>query len=79
VLEIQDREALAVDPDRGAVPELVGGYHVRKLPFTAPDLRSNPARRKPGADAALLSHSFFACQPGTTQGLQRFFLPAGGL
>jgi hypothetical protein len=68
VLEKQDREPLAIDPDGRTVPELVGGYHGRKLPFTAPDLLCGPARRKPGADAALLSHSFFACQPGYALG-----------
>jgi hypothetical protein len=50
-LKIKYREPLATYPDGRAVPELVGGYHARKLPFTAPDLRSSPARRKPGADA----------------------------
>src|SRR5215211_3825825 len=66
VLEKQDREPLAIDANGRAVPELVCGYHARKLPFTAPDLRNGPARRKPGADAGLLSHSFVGCQPGTT-------------
>src|SRR5215210_4961594 len=35
VLEIQDGEPLAIDPNGRAVPELVGGYHARKLPFAA--------------------------------------------
>jgi hypothetical protein len=63
VLEKQDREPLPVHPDGRTVTELVGRYHARKLPFTAPDLRYSTARREPGADAGLLSHSFFACQP----------------
>src|SRR5919112_3089854 len=33
-----------------------------------PDLLGGPARRKPGADAAILSHSFSACQPGAALG-----------
>src|SRR5215213_1018068 len=62
VLEEQDRESLSVHADGRPVPELVSRYHARKLPFKAPDLRYGPARREPGADAGLLSHSFFACQ-----------------
>src|SRR5215210_4454758 len=57
VLEIQYGEPLAIDPNGRAVPELVGGYHARKLPFVAPDLRSGPARRAAnGARAPPLRH-----------------------
>src|SRR3712207_5115483 len=62
VLEIKDREPLAVYPDGAAVLELVGGYHARLLPFETPR-RSDPAHHKPGADAALLSHKFRSRQP----------------
>jgi len=42
---------------------MVGSSRSRRLIFLC-----GPARRKPGADAALLSHSFFACQPSHALG-----------
>src|SRR5215217_3495324 len=54
VLEIEDREPLAIHPDGTAVPELVGGYHGQQTPLR------NASSQRAGADAAILSHIFRA-------------------